>query len=463
MQLPLEYSVILHFSLIGLLLAASIAFAAAETGLLSLSKVHASQGSERSGLMGRAFQAWVKTPNHILTTLLVGNNCVNVLAAFLAAHMAEVLSHAEGWSPFWTGVVMSLAMAAVIVVFGEVIPKVTARTYPLKVSIWLIVPLYLLDRLIVPFTWALHVFVKAVVPRSADTSASVVTEEDIKLDLEMGVKLGTIEAGERRMINSIFKFSDKKVVDVMLPRTDMTAIDIASPIEAVVDLAVQTGFSRVPVYKGNRDNIVGVLHTRDLLSVWKHRELILLHDILRPPFFVPESMPVDRLLLEFQKGRFHMAVVVDEYGGTAGVVTLEDLVEEIIGDIRDEHETEEEKPVVKNEDGSFTVEAGAPLDLVNELIGLKLEPKGEVASLGGYVVELGGKVPKKGRILTDDQAEFTVLEADARKIDKLRVVKLEVIPPKTETPKKSRKKKQPEKSAPDESVSKDVPPPGPDA
>jgi magnesium and cobalt transporter len=196
------------------------------------------------------------------------------------------------------------------------------------------------------------------------------------------------------------------------------------------------------------------------LSVWKHRELIVLQDILRPPFFVPASMPVDRLLREFQKGRFHMAVVVDEYGGTAGVVTLEDLVEEIIGDIRDEHEVEEEKPIVRNEDGSYTVEAGAPLDKVNEIMGLKLEPKGKVASLGGYVVELAGKVPKKGRSLSDDQAEFTVIEADARKIDKIRVVKLEAIPPKPETPKKARKKKAPEKPVPFEPVFKDEPPSG---
>jgi Mg2+/Co2+ transporter CorC len=210
------------------------------------------------------------------------------------------------------------------------------------------------------------------------------------------VKLGTIEAAERRMIDSIFRFSDKKVGDVMLHRTDMTSIDLASPIESVVDLAVQTGYSRIPVFKGNRDNIVGVLHTRDLLSVWKHRELIVLHDVVRPPFFVPKSMPVDHLLREFQKGRFHMAIVVDEYGGTAGVVTLEDLVEEIIGDIRDEHEAEEEKPIVRNEDGSFTVEAGTPLEKVNEIIGMRLVPKGEVAKSGGLCGGTGRQGPQEG-------------------------------------------------------------------
>jgi CBS domain containing-hemolysin-like protein len=456
----MEFTILLHVGLVFLMVVLSVAFSATETSLLCLSKVQVNQGTEYTGLMGMAYQAWMKTPNRLLTTILVGNNGVNIFASFLAAHLAEVLSKAHGWNPFWTGVSMSLALTFVIVVFGEVIPKVTARTFPQKVSAWLIVPLYLLDRMISPFTWFLNAFLRALLPRSADSSASVVTEEDIKLDLEMGVKSGAIEAGERKMIDSIFRFSDKKVGQVMLPRTEMTAVDMASPVEAVVDLAVQTGFSRVPVYKGNRDNIVGVLHTRDLLSVWKHRELIVLQDILRPPFFVPASMPVDRLLREFQKGRFHMAVVVDEYGGTAGVVTLEDLVEEIIGDIRDEHEVEEEKPIVRNEDGSYTVEAGAPLDKVNEIMGLKLEPKGKVASLGGYVVELAGKVPKKGRSLSDDQAEFTVIEADARKIDKIRVVKLEAIPPKPETPKKARKKKAPEKPVPFEPVFKDEPPSG---
>lgn len=441
MPSSLEVSLVIHLALILVLLLLSLAFSATETSLLCLSKAQANQGAERGGLLGRAFQAWVRTPNHLLTSILVGNNTVNILASFLAAHLAESLAEANAWDPIWTGAAMSVTLTVTIVVFGEVLPKVSARTFPARISGWMIVPLYLFDRLIAPFTWVLNVFVRLLLPR-AESSASLVTEEDIKLDLEMGVKLGTIEAAERRMIDSIFRFSDKKVGDVMLHRTDMTSIDLASPIESVVDLAVQTGYSRIPVFKGNRDNIVGVLHTRDLLSVWKHRELIVLHDVVRPPFFVPKSMPVDHLLREFQKGRFHMAIVVDEYGGTAGVVTLEDLVEEIIGDIRDEHEAEEEKPIVRNEDGSFTVEAGTPLEKVNEIIGMRLVPKGEVASLGGYVVELAGKVPKKGRILSDDQAEFSVLEADARKVDKIRVVKLEVLPtPRKEAPKKIRKKR----------------------
>ena len=437
----MDSAVFLNLALMGVLLLGSVAFAAAETALLSLNRVEARRLAEGHSLVAPAFQAWLAHPNRILTTILVGNNTVNIMASFLAAHLADRLARNFDYSPAMAGLLMSLGVTLIIVVFGEVIPKVTARTFPHQTALSLILPVYLFDRLISPFTWILNALVRRFVPKQ-DAAVSQVTEEDIKLWIEMGVKQGTIEEEEDQMIRSIFKFSDKRVRDVMIPRTDMVAVDLQTPIESIVDLAVQTGYSRLPVYKANRDNIVGIIHTRDLLSVWKHRDLIVLHDILRQPYFIPESMKVDRLMEQFQRGKMHIAIVVDEYGGTAGLVTLEDLIEEIIGDIRDEHEPlEEEKTIVRNEDGSFNVEASTPLDEVNQALGIKLEPKGEVASLGGYLVELAGNVPRKGRILSDNQAEFTILEADARKIDKARVVKLEFPAEKKEPPKRPRKKK----------------------
>jgi putative hemolysin len=445
--------------LIGALVMVKIVFSAGETSLLSVPRSTQAHYARQPGLLGWAFRSWAEFPNRILTSIVIGNNILDVVATMLSAYLAVDLANLYGWSRTTTGLVATVAVAVATIFFGEVVPKVMGRTHAARTAVWFILPLLAVDRLLAPLSWAIGGFTRFFVPKASETSAAVVTEEDIKLDIEQGVRQGTIDEDERKMIDSIFRFSDKKVGDVLIPRTEMMAVDIQTPLEGIVDLAVQTGYSRLPVYKISRDNVVGVLHTRDLLSVWKHRELIVLHDILRPPYFVPESMPVDKLLREFQKGRFHMAVVVDEYGGTAGVVTLEDLVEEIIGDIRDEHETEEEKPITRNEDGSYNVEAGTPIEKVNDVIGLRLEPKGEVASLGGYVVELMGKVPKKGRILTDDQAEYTVLEADARKIDFVRVAKLEVATPPKETTKKTRKKKTPEKPVPFEPVSKDLPSP----
>lgn len=186
---------------------------------------------------------------------------------------------------------------------------------------------------------------------------------------------------------------------------------------------VQNGYSRVPAYKGNLDNIVGILHTRDLLSIWTHKELIVVQDILRKPHFLPETMRADRLLREFRRGRFHMAIVVDEYGGTSGLVTLEDLVEEIVGDIQDEHDSEEEKPILQQPDSSWIVEANLSIDDVNRALGVHFLPKGDVASLGGYLTELVGRVPRKGRVIDDQEAVFTILDSSEKRIQKVKVIK----------------------------------------
>ena len=278
-----------------------------------------------------------------------------------------------------------------------------------------------------------------------------VTEEDVKQILEMGHKAGTIQDEEQKMIHSIFKFTDTQVKQVMIPRTDMFCVDIATPLEKLLDQVVQNGYSRVPVYKGSMDRIVGIVHTRDLLSIWKNHDLIVVQDLLRRPYFVPETMRVDRLLREFRRGRFHMAIVVDEYGGTAGLVTMEDLVEEIIGEIKDEHETEEEKAITKHSDGSWVIEADVALDEVNEAMGIRLVPKGEVASLGGYLMEVAGKVPRKGRVIEDKEASFKILDAGETSVLKVKAVKRKapLIPPAAEaaaTAPKPRKKRS--KSAP---------------
>ncbi len=348
------------------------------------------------GLGEKPSKEWHDHPNRVLTAILIGNNTVNIAATTLVAYMAIEYADLYHFSRVAAGTVASVAVTFVLVVFGEAIPKITARSHSTAMASWLIIPIYLFDRLLTPLTWAFGKFVALLLPRLGQASLVQVTEEDVKQLIEIGQKAGTIQEEEQKMIDSIFKFTDTQVKEVMIPRTDMFCVDIATPLEKLLDLVVQNGYSRVPVYKGNADNIVGIIHTRDLLSIWKNHDLIVLQDLLRKPYFVPESMRVDRLLREFRRGRFHLAIVVDEYGGTAGLVALEDLVEEIVGEIRDEHEAEEDKAITRLEDGSWVVEADVALDEVNEVLGLSLTPKGDAASLGGYLMEtLGGKSPQK--------------------------------------------------------------------
>jgi len=432
----MESYLLSHFIILGALIVISMFFSAVETSLLSFPRLVLQRRAQEPGLVGAAFKEWHDHPNRILTSILIGNNAVSIAATTLVAYMAIHIAEVEQWSRTVTGAVASASITLIIIVFGEAIPKVAGRNNTVRMANLLVLPIYLFDRFISPFTWALMILVKSFLPKFLGRSALVeVTEEDVKQLLEIGHKAGTIQEEEQKMIHSIFKFTDTKAREVMIPRTDMFCVDITQSLEKLLDLMVKYGYSRVPAYKGSLDNIVGILHTRDLLSIWQHKELIVIQDLLRKPHFVPGSMRADVLLRDFRRGKYHMAIVVDEYGGTAGLVTLEDLVEQIVGEIRDEHDSGDEKPISQLIDGSYVIEADMPLDEVNPATGLKLTPKGEVASLGGYVLELAGKVPRKGRVIEDREAVFRILEANDKSILRLKVTKRKTpLPTEAEAP-----------------------------
>lgn len=415
-----------NFIVLGFLLMCSMFFSAVETSLLSFPKAMIQQRAEEPGLLGQSFKEWHEHPNRMLTTILIASNGITIASTTLVAYMAVHVAEANGWSLVLTGTVTSAAITVMIVVFCEVIPKIVARNASVRIATLLIIPLFFVDKLMTPFTWVLVKGLSRFVRKVGSAAAvSQVTEEDIKQMMEMGEQAGTIQEDEKDMIDSIFRFSDTPVNKVMIPRTQMVCVDINTNLDQLVDIIIQNGYSRMPIYKGTVDNIVGIINTRDLLAIWKNRELIILKDLAHKPYFVPESMRVDRLLREFQKGKIHMAIVVDEFGGTAGLVTLEDLIEEIIGDIKDEYDVED-KQIVKQADGSWIAEAAVSLNDVNETLGLHLMPKGEVTSLGGYVMERTGKVPRKGLIVEDREAVYTVLESSEKRVTRLKIVKREV-------------------------------------
>lgn len=430
--------------LLFVLILVSMFFSAVETSLLSFPRTRLRQKADEPGLVGRAFKEWQDHPNRLLTTILIGNNTANIAVTTQAAYMAVHFAEANHWNRVLTGSLVSGVVVVVLIVFGEAIPKVMARSHAISAAPFLILFLHLFDKAMAPLNWILGHSVALLFPGLGKSSVSLVTEDDIKHFVEMGQESGAIQEEEKKMIQSIFEFSDTTVNKVMIPRTDMFCVDIATPFEKLLDLVVQNGYSRVPVYKGTADKIVGIIHTRDLLSIWKNRELIVVQDLFRKPYFVPETMRVDRLLREFRRGRLHMAIVVDEYGGTAGLVTMEDLVEEIVGEIRDEHETGDERAIARQPDGSWVIEADVALSDVNEALGLHLAPKGEVASLGGYLMELAGKVPKKARVIEDKEAGFKILDASETSVLKVKVVKRRtplLLSPAVEAPVKPRKKR----------------------
>ncbi|MEW5869036.1 MAG: hemolysin family protein [Chloroflexota bacterium] len=256
-------------------------------------------------------------------------------------------------------------------------------------------------------------------PGASDNS-NVVTEDDVKTLLGAGEEEGIFAQDERRMIFSIFELGDTLAREIMVPRIDMLALDVNTPLADGVDALLKSGHSRVPVYEESADHTLGLLYAKDLLRVWREGgQLESLRSLLRPAYFVPEAKKVDELLTEMQSQRIHMAIVVDEYGGVAGLVTMEDIVEEIVGEIQDEYDQGEEAPYQELKDGDYLFLGRIDLDDFNETMGSDL-PKEDADTLGGYIYSRLGRVPTVGETVRKDNLLLTVEQVSARRIRKVR-------------------------------------------
>jgi len=320
---------------------------------------------------------------------------------------------------------VALLLGTMLVVsVGEFLPEALALRAPDSVALAFAPLVALLEWLLSPLVRVLLWLSAQVSAPVAGQRVPIVTEEEIKTLVDAGEEGGAIEEDEKEMIYSIFAISETWVREIMVPRIDMLALDVETPLAEAIDELLKAGHSRAPVYEGNIDNILGVLYARDLLRLWKDGIPLqggTLRNLLRPAYFIPETKRVNELLAELQQKRIHVAVVVDEYGGTAGLVTLEDIVEEIVGDIRDEYDVNEESYVERVSDMEYVFDARIDLDEVNELLHLKL-PTEDSDSLGGFIYGQLGHVPVANEKVPAPGAQFEVLTVTGRRIRKVRAV-----------------------------------------
>ncbi|MCD4813818.1 hemolysin family protein [bacterium] len=398
-------------------------FSASETALMGLGRSRLARAIELGGARGIALEQWKKDPNRLLTTILILNNAVNIsattIAAFIAIHISELflLNRAQ------MGAVVATIVTLVIIIFGEVTPKVLAIHKSEKIALFIIRPLVLLAKILYPLSrlllLAAGVFLKPFGLKPG-SSIPMVTEAEIHALIQMGADEGILEDQEHQMIHGVISLGETQVREVMIPRTEMECIDSDASMDQIINQIVQAGYSRMPVFQENVDNIVGVVYTKDIISVLQNRELIVLQDILRQPYFVPETKKVDDLLHEFQRGKLHLAVVVDEYGGTSGLVTLEDLIEEIVGEIRDEYDVEE-KNIEKIEENIWLVDAQTDSKEINEGLDIGLPDMKDINTIGGYVVHLLGHLPKKGEQIFHKNIQFTIMAASNTRVEKIQI------------------------------------------
>jgi CBS domain containing-hemolysin-like protein len=403
-------------------------FSSSETALTSLSNPEAQKLYEGGA---RSLKLWLDSPLEVLTTILIGNNIFNITASALATDASERLltgTAAAGWAiPAAVGV-MTLALLT----FGEITPKAWAQRSYKKIASPIMVLMRVPYALFTPLTRGFSGFTRRLmVMMGQDPGEQIpfVTAEEIEYMIDLGSREGTFSEDRERMLRSVFEFNDTLVREAMVPRTDMVALSVEMGFEEVVVTLRECGHSRIPVYRDAIDDIVGVFYVKDLIPLMLTpgaTQSFSLEDVMREPFFVPDSKRIRDLLTEFQRQRMHIAIVIDEFGGTDGLITLEDIIEEFFGEIQDEYDVEEESIVAMGED-RMSADGRVSLDEVGGYFGVDLEDdedEGAYDTLGGFLMARAGSVPSKGDAFVWSGLRFTVTKADAKRVRQVEVVRL---------------------------------------
>jgi CBS domain containing-hemolysin-like protein len=426
-------------------LAGATLCAGTETALTALGDARARQLREAGGRRGRLLGIWIEHPERVLSTLLIGNTLVSIGAGALAASLGAELAGWAGWHPA-TVVAAATAITTVLILFvGEIIPKTIAKRHPVQVSLAAIPFVQALCLVLWPLSIAVTRVTSWLVGLFGGGKAGgpAVTSEEIEYLIEMGTREGVLDEVKEELLNSVLEFADRVAKEIMVPRTRMVAIDREVAPEELVRIITENPYSRMPVYEGSVDNVVGILLVREIIHEVRHgpQKAIALDRYLKPAFFVPEGMKISRLLKEMQKRRTHLAIVVDEFGGTSGLVTLEDVIEEIVGEIQDEADVEA-APVKAIAPGIWLADAAVPLHDLEAFLNerqdeaaaedgegaerppaVRFPEEGDYETLGGFVTATAGRVPAVGAILAWDGLTFTVRAGDDRRVTKVEITR----------------------------------------
>jgi putative hemolysin len=400
-----------------LLLVLSAFFSSAETALTAANRFRiAYLARHGNGRARRVLDLWTDR-ELLLSTILVGNNFVNIAAAALATTLAIRLAGERG--PLYATFVMTI----VVLIFAEIAPKTLAARHPERVAFFVAGPIGLVSKLLRPLAGAAVLLANGILRLSSapDPEAATVSEEDIKGIIGLGDDEVTIAREKRRMLRGVFRLGDVTIEDIMIPRTRVAAIDVDTPPDELARIIRSSGYTRFPVYRGTLDEVIGVLNSKDVFRYSDRMEELRIESLTRQPLFVPDSAPIQVVLHAFQKHRQHLAIVIDEYGGVEGIVSLEDVLEEIVGEIDDEFDVPRVPQVAELADGSLRVAGACPLAFLNRRYALNLHAE-DSSTLAGLVLEVFGRIPSVGEKVTHAGLDLIVERALPHRVDQLKIV-----------------------------------------
>ncbi len=408
-------------------------FALARSALINMRRPRLVELEQKGVTSARAIQQLTEQSGRLLATAEVGALLGLVFSAGLAvlgfvpplAAQVKALvgtSLTTGTSDAIAFVIVMLAVALFLFVFGRLLPEALALRYTEPLALALVRPMQWMGIALAPlvrFAVVLSNWLAIPMGGQKRGSAALVTEEELKTMVDAGEEEGLIEEEEKEMILSVLDFGDTIAREVMVPRIDIVALEVNTPFSEALNVVISAGHSRIPVYRGTIDDIIGVLYAKDMLAALRDQKAPSLEQMLRPVYFTPESKRVIELLQELQKQRIHMCIVVDEYGGTAGLITIEDILEEIVGDIQDEYDAEEPEVMPLTGEEGYILNPSMHIEDAAELLKVSF-PRGESDSLGGFIYDQLGKVPVVGEKVSHNGWVFEVLAVNDRRILKVK-------------------------------------------
>jgi putative hemolysin len=431
----------LDLLIVAALIVCSGFFAASEFSMITVKRHRLAQLSSEGNQAARAAERLLEDPSRFLATIQVALTFLGFLASAVGAvsfsgAMASLIAlipvgAIQDAAPTIAFILTTLLIALVTIVVGELAPKTLALTFSERFALMFSRPIAFMERVLSPFVWIVSLvsglLVRALGGKERPQAGYLSTEE-LKMLVETGSEQGGIEHDEKEMIHGVIELAETKVHEVMVPRIGIRAVDVNDPIDEVLDVIVRAGHSRLPVYQENLDEIIGILYAKDLLPYLNANgsriKEIDLRKLVRPPVYVPETKAVDEMLHEMQVTKRHMAIVVDEYGGTAGLITMEDVVEEIVGEIQDEYDLEESlvEPLSNDGETSFRLDGRVSMDDLRDLFGLpddEEEDEEAYDTVGGFIVHRVGRIPLPGATVTFRDVTLTVDAAEPRRVAKV--------------------------------------------
>lgn len=408
---------ILQIGLLIVLLLGSGFFSASETSLMSLSKIRIRYMEEEGVKGAKLVSSLIEKSSDLLSSILVGNNVVNIAATSVSTSLFISIFEDGGVA------IATAVMTVLVLIFGEITPKTIAANSPEKIAVIVSKPISIIMKITKPIVWVFNLLtgiIFKIMGIENDGVKPFITEEELKAMVNVSHEEGVLEIEEREIINNVFQFGDMQAKEAMIQRLDMVAVNIEDSYDEIIELFKSEKLSRLPVYQESIDDIVGILNIKDIIFLSDEEiQNFNIKNYVREAFFTYEFKKITQLLEEMKKEKSQMAIVVDEYGGTAGLLTIEDLVEVIVGDIDDEYDEEEEE-IVKVSDNEYLVEGSTKISDVNEQIGINFESD-EFDSIGGFIIGYLKRIPEENELIEVGNVKFSVESIDKNRINKIRI------------------------------------------